>query len=314
MANKNKILVIRGGAIGDFVLTLPVFSALKEQFQHCEVDVLGYAHIAQLALLTGHVNQVHSIEAQGLAGFFAKGGKLDKNLKELFSSYGLIISYLFDPEEIFKTNVTKVTDAQFIVGPYRPDDSVPIHATEVFLDPLKSLAIFEPDVCPRIPGTLLPQTSIQKESESNQFLLAIHPGSGSEKKNWPEENWATLVKSLVAETDIHFLLVGGESEREKYKKISQLIPANRRIQAYALPLNELASCLNKADGFLGHDSGVSHLAAAVGLEGIILWPSTNPKVWAPRSEKIRLVYNDNGITGISVMEVFDRILKFFINK
>ena len=86
MANKNKILVIRGGAIGDFILTLPVFSALKEQFPKSQIDVLGYAHIAELALLSGHVDQVHSIEARGLAGYFAKNGDLDKKLKDLFNT------------------------------------------------------------------------------------------------------------------------------------------------------------------------------------------------------------------------------------
>lgn len=314
MANKNKILVIRGGAIGDFILTLPVFSALKEQFPKSQIDVLGYAHIAELALLSGHVDQVHSIEARGLAGYFAKNGDLDKKLKDLFNTYGLIISYLYDPQEIFKTNVAKISDAQFIIGPHRPDDSGHVHATEVFLDPLKALAIFEPDIRPKISGDLLPVAPIEIKKTDRQFLLAIHPGSGSEKKNWPEENWVTLIKNLIAETDIKFLLVGGESERERYINISRIIPSDRKYESYSLPLSELASCLSKADGFLGHDSGVSHLAAAVGIEGIVLWPHTNPRVWAPRSEKMRLVYNESGIAYITVMEVFDRILKFFINK
>lgn len=311
---KNRILVIRGGAIGDFILTLPVFGALKSQFEHCAIDVLGYSHIAQLAHLTGHIENVHSIEARGLAGFFAKGGNLDPSLKELFSQYGLILSYLFDPEEIFKTNVGRASKAQFIVGPHRPDESMAIHATEVFLDPLKSLAIFDSEICPRIEPDLVPRISVPECFQKDQFTLAVHPGSGSELKNWDVENWVSLIKLLTAETDIQFLFIGGEADRDRFSMISDSVSSDRKAIAFGLSLNELAGHLNHADGFLGHDSGISHLAAALGLPGIVLWPSTNHNIWGPRSEKFRLIFNENGVNGISVVEVFDRILKYFIGK
>jgi heptosyltransferase-2 len=60
----SKILVIRGGAIGDFILTLPVLSALRQQFPNAKLEVLGYPHIAQLAVTGGLADAVRSIEAQ----------------------------------------------------------------------------------------------------------------------------------------------------------------------------------------------------------------------------------------------------------
>ncbi len=71
-----KILVIRGGAIGDFILTLPVLAALRRQFPRTHLEVLGYPHIAGLALAGGLVQRVQSIEARALAGFFARNGTL----------------------------------------------------------------------------------------------------------------------------------------------------------------------------------------------------------------------------------------------
>ena len=50
---KNRILVIRGGAIGDFILTLPVLSALRQQFPETQIEVIGYPHIVQLAVAGG---------------------------------------------------------------------------------------------------------------------------------------------------------------------------------------------------------------------------------------------------------------------
>ena len=89
-----KILVIRGGAIGDFILTLPVFSALRNQFPEAHLEVLGYPHIAQLALAGGLVDRVQGIEARALAGFFARNGELSEDLRDYFSEFNIIVSYL----------------------------------------------------------------------------------------------------------------------------------------------------------------------------------------------------------------------------
>ena len=85
---RGKILVIRGGAIGDFVLTLPAIAALRRQFPEAHLEVLGYPHIIQLALAGGLVNRIQSIEARALAGFFARGGELAEDLADYFSETG----------------------------------------------------------------------------------------------------------------------------------------------------------------------------------------------------------------------------------
>ena len=103
-AIKPKILVIRGGAIGDFILTLPAIAALRRQFPQAHLEVLGYPHIAQLAVAGGLADRVQPIEARGLAGFFARGGTLEPDLVDYFSEFDLVISYLYDPDGIFKTN------------------------------------------------------------------------------------------------------------------------------------------------------------------------------------------------------------------
>src|SRR5215469_12278104 len=131
------MLVIRGGAIGDFILTLPVLAALRQQFPRTHLEVLGYPHIAQLALAAGLVKRVQSIEARPLAGFFARHGELEEGLKDYFSEFDLIISYLYDPDGIFMANVGRCSRAQFIVGPHRPDERAGVHASDVFLKPLE---------------------------------------------------------------------------------------------------------------------------------------------------------------------------------
>ena len=121
---RGKILVIRGGAIGDFILTLPVLAALRRHFPETELQVLGYPHIAQLALAGGLVDRVRPIDSRPLAGFFARAGALDGALADYFTGFAVIVSYLYDPDGIFRANVARGSNAQFIAGPHRPDEQL----------------------------------------------------------------------------------------------------------------------------------------------------------------------------------------------
>ncbi|HAW02216.1 MAG TPA: hypothetical protein DCX10_10840, partial [Verrucomicrobiales bacterium] len=61
--SKGKVLVIRGGAIGDFILTIPVLQALKKNFPATHIEVLGYPKVANLAVEAGWAHSAKSIEA-----------------------------------------------------------------------------------------------------------------------------------------------------------------------------------------------------------------------------------------------------------
>ena len=89
-----RILIIRGGAIGDFVLTLPVMSALCERFPKADLEVLGYPRIASLALSGGLVKAVHAIESPELAMFFSQNLAADIKWRKFFSGFSIIISYV----------------------------------------------------------------------------------------------------------------------------------------------------------------------------------------------------------------------------
>ncbi len=298
-AGQGKILVIRGGAIGDFVLTLPALAALRRQFPGAQLEVLGYPHIAQLALVGGLVDRVQPIEARGLAGFFARGGELEPHLAEYFSGFNIIVSYLYDPDAIFQTNVVSCTRGQFIAAPHRPDENELIHATRVYLKPLERLAIFEADPVPRLalaaqPSTVSPQ-------------LALHPGSGSESKNWPEARWEELLARLVAETQINLLLVGGEAEGDRLQRLAAKIPADRCQVARSLPLAELAAWLQSCIGFVGHDSGISHLAAALGVSCVVLWANTIDEVWRPQGRCVAIIRDGSGLHALNVQRVIEAV-------
>ena len=294
----SKILVIRGGAIGDFILTLPVLSALRQQFPNAALEVLGYPRIAQLAVAGGLADAVRSIEARPLAGFFARGGILEPELQAYFASFAIVISYLYDPDGIFEANVRRSCKGQFIAGPHRPDESKNEHATAAFLEPLKRLAIFDADVVPRL---TLSEGRTPSSPQSN--CIVVHPGSGSEKKNWPVEKWIELARQLIERFRASVLVVGAEAEAAKIEKLTRAVSNGNMEIAFNLPLPKLAERIVCGSLFIGHDSGITHLGAAVGVPVIALWGETDAVVWAPRGDRVFLVRSGAGLKNLGVDEV-----------
>lgn len=298
----DKIVVMRGGAIGDFLLTLPVIAALKRHFPGARLEILGYPHIASLAVAGGLADQVQPVESPTLAGFFASDAALDPGWCRLFSETNLCVSFLHDPNRIFEGNVKRASHARFLCGPHRPNESANLHATNVFLKALESIGIHQADPVPHLH---IPASTELKWMAGN--WIAFHPGSGSVHKNWLPERWIQLVERVIKETNWRILLVGGEAEAERLNELSDPFSSERVTHAIQLPLPQLAQMLFQCRLFLGHDSGISHLAAALGLPGLALWGPTNPNIWRPRSQEFEILSSETGLNGLSVNEVYEHL-------
>jgi ADP-heptose:LPS heptosyltransferase len=302
-----KILVIRGGAIGDFILTLPAIAALRAQFPGVRLEVLGYPHIASLALAGGLVDGVQPIESRALASFFVPEGDLPPALANYFAGFAIIVSYLYDPDGHLRGNISRCSGAQFIAGPHRPSEAEPVHATEVFLKPLERLAIFGAEPVPRL---AMEGTPFRHPSAAGKPILAVHPGSGSERKNWPEKKWAALLAAVLDTTEARLLLVGGEAEGARLERLAASLPLERVMVARSRPLPELARSLSGCVAFVGHDSGITHMAAALGLPGLVLWGPSHAAVWRPLSPVMEILRTPGGIEAVSVADVFARLSRF----
>jgi ADP-heptose:LPS heptosyltransferase len=203
---------------------------------------------------------------------------------------------VYDPEKIFQSNVSRCSVARFLAGPHRPDESTGLHAAKALLRPLEILGLGETDPCPRL---VLPGPAGRSADER----LAVHPGSGSAQKNWPEPKWAQFLKRLAATTEWHFLLIGGEAEGARSERLAAALPPHRTRLAQNLPLVELAQRMRSCAAFIGHDSGVTHLAAALDLPGLVLWGPSNETVWRPVSNRMRLLRDARGPDALPVETV-----------
>jgi len=290
----NRILVIRGGAIGDFILTLPALKALRDARPQAHLEILGYKHIAVLAEKRFYAQAVQSIEYGLLARFFARNSELPSEMADYFASFDLIVSYLYDPDQIFETNLRRCGVENLICGPGRIVDNAG-HAAQQLARPIEELGINVVDFTERI------FPSIEDREFAREFLasvpqptIAIHPGSGSHKKNWPLENWIGLFSPDSRFADMERLLVIlGEADEAQDGQLEREWK-NRDIRfARDLPLPRLAAVLERCI-FIGHDSGISHLAAAAGANCILLFGPTDPDVWAPKNENVRILRPPSG--------------------
>jgi heptosyltransferase-2 len=294
---KPRILVIRGGAIGDFILTLPAIQLLRENFPDAQLEILGYEHIIELARGRFYADATRSIEYGPMAGFFIPNSELAPDLVEYFASFQQVISYLFDPDLFFENNLRRAGVKNFLPAYARIDDSQ--HAAQQLAQPLEKLALFLDDAAARLHPSAEDQARARAFlGESPAPVIAIHPGSGSPRKNWPAGNWATLGRWLKETTpQARLLLIGGEADAVQLATVQAALPGADVLLAQNLPLPQLAAVLQRCRLFLGHDSGISHLAAAVGTRCVLLFGPTDPAIWAPANLGVRIVTAPDGDLG-----------------
>lgn len=285
---KPRILVIRGGAIGDFILTLPALRLLRESFPEAHLEILGYKHIVALAEGRFYADSTRSIEYARLARFFVPGAELDPELIEYFGAFQQIISYIYDPDGLFDLGLRRAGAKNILHANSRLDDSD--HAARQLARPLEVLALYLEDPAAQF------FASASDTAFADRFLkgvtrpvIAIHPGSGSPAKNWPVESWCQLVRQLAGDLpSATFLLVGGEADQPQLATLRVAWRDLHVLEAKDLPLFQLGAVLGRCDLFLGHDSGISHLAAASGSPSLLLFGPTDPDIWAPRNPPVRV--------------------------
>ena len=300
----SRILVIRGGAIGDFILTLPALKALRDAQPDAHIEILGYKHIAEVAQNRFYVQAVRSIEYGPLSRFFVRNSELPAESAGYFATFDFIISYLYDPDRIFEENLRRCGVENLLCGPAKIGDKSG-HAARQLARPIEQLGITVMDLSEKI------FPSVEDRQFAHEFLcnlprpvVAIHPGSGGKEKNWPLQNWIELVSSirdLSAADDkpgrkgerTSLVVVSGEADESQTAQFERDLKHCGLRFAKNLELPRLAAVLEQTI-FVGHDSGISHLAAAAGANCILLFGPTNPKVWAPRNENVRVLRPQSG--------------------
>jgi ADP-heptose:LPS heptosyltransferase len=176
-----------------------------------------------------------------------------------------------------------------VVG-HDPAPSGGVHASQWLARPLEALGLDPPaDLEPILPTPAEATAAAELLARLPEGFLAIHPGSGSPRKNWPPERFAAILDSRAQPRP--WLLVEGPGDA------TAAAPLTRRpgaVLGRGLGVRALGAVLARAGLFMGHDSGVSHLAAAWGAPTLALFGPTDPAVWAPVGPRVRVVLAPEG--------------------
>ena len=176
-----------------------------------------------------------------------------------------------------------------------------IHITDQLFDPLGKIGVH---------WNVADFQLVLNNTKSSKFWVAIHPGSGGKKKNWPEGKWDSLLIRIAEKTNSCFLIIGGEAEGGMIKRLGTLLPPERTEIAQDIALCDLASKMKSCALFMGHDSGITHLAGALGMDRIILWGPSNKLVWGPRNGKFIILEHHDGIQNIQIDDVWTALEDF----
>jgi heptosyltransferase III len=255
-------LIIRPGAIGDFILTLPAMESLKADY----IEVWAASQNLPLARFA---HRTRSIASTGLDMLeLAPSDKLMAEL-QIFDS---IVSWYGANRPEFRAAVHNLPFEFYSAIP--PQDCL-THAADYFAAQVGCSIPAIPHIgCPRSEGG----------------FAGIHPFSGSPKKCWPLERYQELARCLT----LPVRWCAGPEER---------LPDAVRID----DLYELACWLATARLYIGNDSGITHLAAAVGTPVVALFGPTDPRIWAPRGPNVRVIAKP-AIDAITVEEVLGSII------
>lgn len=296
----HKILVLRGGALGDFIVTLPALTWLRQRWPAARIELVGNATAAALATARGLIDAAHSQhEGRWSALFAPPDTPLPAELATWLVQFDLVFNAWPDPDGDLRRRFP-VRDGQTYLAAAAMPTLAPAAAhycaalREIGLDPM----VTPPFVALRPLEYLGAASSFKPSTSRSQTTLAVHPGSGSARKNWPVDRWQTLLTEL----GVPALLILGEVERETWRDRLTALPDH--VRPLVTPsLEELVTEISSCRLFLGHDSGVSHLAAACGVPCVLLFGPTDPAMWAPPAPHVRVLQSGPDLARLSLESV-----------
>ncbi len=286
------ILVIHQGALGDFILALPILANLRKAIPEAKTVIMGYPRILELVEERFYAERILSVDQKGMASFFIQEGPLDRQLTEFFGSFELIIVFGKEEGVLFR-NLKRVAKGEVLHINSIPKWDEGIHLTDYLLRQFRSFGIPISELNPRLylnDHDLMWGMNFWKEKgvseEEKSKVIIIHPGSGSKKKVWPLKRFLGLFYHLRELFGSKVLIIIGPAEGPEVWRHFEGIDSNPPIFAKGLSLLQLASVMKGCRFFIGNDSGISHMASALEIPTISIFGPTDPRVWSPRGEKV----------------------------
>jgi len=271
------LLIIHQGALGDFILTFPALTRLQTYYK--PIDVLCQNRLGKLAKSLGLAEKWYPAEAAYFASLYSD--QIDPKIKTLLAQYRNIL--LFTVSGQLEQSINRVADNLSCRLPPKPPAHQRIHVAKFILE-----NIFNCGLIKKEDATLddIPLPDIANRPR-NPHIILLHPGAGSIRKRWPVSGFLQ-VEAVLKANGLKPEFVLGPAE----DGLAMELEHPNRIIHILDDLSDLTDLLKSAGGYIGNDSGASHLAAYLGLPTTVIFGPADPLRWKPVGRAVKIVRPD----------------------
>ncbi len=297
-----RTLIFHDGALGDVLLSLPFITAIEKH--PATLDAVCRDDVGRLLKASGVVHGAFSSDSGAFSSWYA--GRPVKACREMLGRYGRVFVFTLREGSDLVQNIGRmVPDTRVIITVPPAGDRT--HVAEFRLLQLPVALRHDGPFRLSVPPDIRRQAREVLERaglDGQGRLIVLHPGSGGKDKCWPVERYFALADQLAAASGAFILFLSGTAEELPVRERIEGFVRARTCMAHVADadLTVVAGLLAQGELFVGNDSGISHLAAAIGAPVIALFGPTDPARWRPRGDTVRVVAAGT-MEGISVEAV-----------
>jgi len=288
-----RLVIVHQGALGDFLLALPVFEGLHRLYPEAPIDFCSRLEYVSILRTKSYIGRVYSADSSSLASLYHDQLWQATRVATYFLEARAIFLFGQGSSRILASRLSQLVNCELhwlqsfpVSGRNRP-------VTWFLLDQLREQGLKVEYMMPQIDPLprekrIVQEWMISAGWDRKPKPIIIHPGSGGRKKIWPLNKWWSLLEWLCTEYDHPLLMVLGEADQY----LGPFAAAAKKLGVHLLeniPLQRLTAFLDEGEMYVGNDSGVSHLAAAVGIPTIAIFGPTRPEVWAPQGAAVHII-------------------------
>jgi hypothetical protein len=253
---------------------LPALHGLRSQCADAELAVIVQASLLPLAVRPGLGDRGVALESAWVARLFTPGGKLAFPVPGV--SVGDVYSWFGTGDSVVRENLGNLSEGRVHCAPFGMKSEHREHVTRHFLGSAGLPAGLAAT------GAYIPLKREENERAeefwcrndlTGRRVLAVHRGAGNRMKRWEQRGYEAVTRWWHGRGGA-VLEVAGPADPDW-----PLAPGH--VLARGMALGDVAALLARADLFVGNDTGVSHLAGAVGTRGVVIFGSTQARWWRP---------------------------------
>jgi heptosyltransferase-3 len=279
-----RVLIIRAGALGDTLMLMPAISRLRKK-----AEIILAGRYPGIDFLRPYVDQCVDLESSGWHGLFMeRAGHTGPSI----TMPDHVVAFLSDPEgNVLKSLKAWFAHASINIFPVFPPEDNKIHIALHMAQSIKAAGIpMEPGRC--IEDSLKTPLMADRHSFSGDDGIVLHPGSGSRDKNYPPEFWIEILKRLkdrYPDRSKRIIVLLGPAEEGLLSFFREAVNQMDARLINCPERNALIDILGQASLYIGHDSGVTHLAAMMGAPVIAIFRKSLPEQWRPLGPAVKII-------------------------